>query len=258
MRAAWLAAGTVATVIALLVSTVSLWRGFARAKMPMETTERSISFTKDKVEIKATAGQVNLIIVAGRAGELLISRTLRWSRNRPDVTEDWDAGTSTLRLEAVCPGADQPDGPLCHADYMVSVPPEADVVAGTTGGELAVHYTFGDLRLTSVSGNVRIGDVSGALWARTGTGNIDANRLDVEKADVETGAGDVELWFANPPTSVRAIVRTRGDVDVRVPEGAYDVTAEATNINLDIKKDRESPRKIIATARNGSVSLCCR
>ncbi|WP_188197464.1 hypothetical protein [Nonomuraea sp. SYSU D8015] len=259
MRAAWLAAGTVATAIALLMSTVLLWREFASARTPADVTQRSIPFMKDKVQIQAVAGQVSLVLMPGRAGELLINRTLRWSRDRPDVTEDWNARTSTLRLKAVCPGADQPDGPVCRATYMIMVPPETDIVAGTTEGMLSVENTFGNLRLTSVSGFIQIDGVFGTVWARTRTGDIEADRIDGEQADVEVGAGNVDLWFVNPPTSVRAVVRTAGAVGVNLPRtGAYDVTAEATNVTLDIKRDEQSPRKIIATVGDGSVTLCCR
>jgi hypothetical protein len=258
MRAAWLVAGALATVIALLLSTVGIWRGFARARVPVESAQRSIPFTGGKIELKAVAGRVDMLILPGQAGELLIARTLRWSGERPGVTEDWDADASTLRLKALCPGAEQPDGPICQAEYMIFVPPETDIVAGTTRGDLAVNDVFGSVRLTSVSGNVRLTDVSGTVWARTDTGSIDADRIDGETADVEVGSGDVYLSFVNPPTSVRAVVRTRGDVSVNVPTGSYDVTADAPNITTDLRKDKDSPRKILATTKAGSVSLCCR
>ncbi|TMR94614.1 DUF4097 family beta strand repeat-containing protein [Nonomuraea basaltis] len=258
MRAAWLAAGAVVTVIALVVSTTALWRGFARARTPVDTTQRSIPFAKDKVEIKGATTQVSVIVLAGEAGELLIHRTLRWSRDRPDITEDWEAATSTLRLEAACPGSDQPDGPVCRADYVIFVPPETDIVADTTGGELAVNDIFGSVRLTTVSGDVRVHNISGPIWARTGTGDVDAERLDGDTADVEVGSGNVDLSFVNPPMSVRAVVRTAGDVRVNVPTGLYDLTVDAANTTLDVKKDDESPRKITAKAPGGSVSLCCR
>jgi hypothetical protein len=258
MRAAWLAAGAVVTVIALLVSTVILWREFARARTPMDITQRSIAFEKSKVAIKAVSGEVSVVIMSGEAGELLIHRTLRWSENRPKIAEDWDAATSTLRLEADCPGADQLDRTICQADYMIFVPPEIDIVAGTTAGELIVNDVFGSVRLTSVSGNVGVHDVSGSVWARTGTGDVEAERVDADEADVEVGSGDVRLSFVNPPMSVRAVVRTTGVVHVRVPRGFYDATVEAADTTLDIKKDDQSPRKIILKAPGGSASLCCR
>ncbi|MFG1710630.1 DUF4097 family beta strand repeat-containing protein [Nonomuraea sp. M3C6] len=258
MRAAWLVAGAVVTVFALLVSTALLWREFARARTPSDTTLRSIPFDQQEVRVKAGKGQVNLFIMPGRAGELLIQRSLRWSRDRPTVTEDWDIRSRTLRLDAVCPGYDQPDGPVCQADYLVSVPPETDIEASTTGGELNVNRVFGSVRLSSVSGNVHVRDLSGPLWARTGTGKVDAEGLDGEQADVEVGFGDVELSFVNAPTSVKAVVRTSGDVRVAVPPVPYQVTADAAETFLDVRKDAAAPRKIIAKAPSGVVTLCCR
>ncbi|HEX4811596.1 MAG TPA: hypothetical protein VFV66_02445 [Nonomuraea sp.] len=258
MRAAWLAAGTVATVIALLLSTVLLWRGFARARTPIDTVHRSIAFTSDKVEIRTSSGPVNLVVVPGRAGELLITRTLRWSQDRPVATEVWDAARSTLRLEADCRGADQPDGPVCQADYLVSVPPETHLVAATTRGKLTVSEAFGSVRVTSVSGNVRLDDVAGPVWARSGTGSVTGGRLAGGLADVETGSGNVDLSFAGAPASVRAVVRTAGDVNVYVPPAAYDVTVSAPNATVAVKRDKTSPRKITARVKAGWVSLCCR
>ncbi|MBB5774527.1 DUF4097 family beta strand repeat-containing protein [Nonomuraea jabiensis] len=258
MRAAWLAAGALATAIALLLSTAGLWRGFARARMPEETTLRSIAFEHKDVRIKAGKGtQVNLTIQPGRAGELLIVRALRWSRDRPAVTEDWDVRSSTLRLDAVCPGEDQPNGPLCWADYVIYVPPETDVEAGTGKGRLTVSDLFGKLRLSSVAGDVEVNSLSGTLWVRSGTGNVDARDLDVEAADVEIGSGDVDLWFVSAPTTVNAVVRTAGDVNLDLPRTVYQVTAEGADTKIDVNQSLTSPRKIVVRAPKGRVSVCC-
>ncbi|MER7366731.1 hypothetical protein [Nonomuraea wenchangensis] len=258
MRALWLTAGAMATVIALFWSTAALWTAFARAREPVVTDLRSIPFDGGTVEIKATATPINLFVMPGRAGELLISRSLSWSREQPKVAESWDPATATLRLGTDCPGSGQPDGSRCQADYTVFVPPETDVVAGTTAGDLAVHNLFGSLRLTSVSGAVRLDEAAGPVWARTGSGDIDAGRLGGESADLETGAGEVRVAFTGRPTSVRAVVRTRGDVSVVVPPAPYAVTTFGTNVTLDIERDAASQRKIEARTLAGSVSVCCR
>ncbi|MFB4285153.1 DUF4097 family beta strand repeat-containing protein [Nonomuraea sp. MTCD27] len=261
MRGAWLTAGAVVTVAALVLSSVGLWRGFARARTPTDVTMRSIPFEYPEVRIKAGKGQVNLFILSGRAGELLIHRSLRWSRDRPTVTEDWDTRTRTLRLDAVCPGFDQPTGPICQADYMLYVPPETDLEAGTSGGDLMVDDLFGDVRLTSVSGDIRVRSVSGDLWARTGTGLVDAKELSGGgKADVEVGSGDVDLSFSDVPTEVKAVVRTSGDVSVNVPRDVYDVTTVAANTTINVERKPGTARKITARAPGGAVSViavCC-
>ncbi|MFI7128262.1 DUF4097 family beta strand repeat-containing protein [Nonomuraea sp. NPDC050153] len=258
MRAAWLAAGAVATVIALIISTTALWRGFARARVPEEHTQRSIAFEQKNLRIKTGKGtQVDLTVMPGRAGELLIDRSLRWSRDRPTVTEDWDARSSTLRLDAVCPGEEQPNGPICLADYMIFVPPETDLEAGTSSGLLNVSDLFGKVRLSTVAGDVNVRNLSGAIWARSGTGDVDAKGLDVEAADVEIGSGNVDLSFISAPTTVKAVVRTAGSVNLDLPRTVYDVTAEGVDADVDVDRNPTSPRKIIARAPKGRVSVCC-
>ncbi|MEU6717642.1 hypothetical protein ABZ897_39770 [Nonomuraea sp. NPDC046802] len=257
MRAAWLTAGALATVIGLTLSTTLIWVGFARARTPSAFSERSIPFTQDEIRIKVTKGQVNVHILPGEAGELLVNRRLRWSGERPDVSDIWDTGTRTLRLEAVCPGYDQPEGPICQADYMLFLPPETDVDASTTVGDLNIDGMFGDVRLTSVSGTINAVRVSGDLWARSGSGLIQANLLKGDRADLEIGSGDVYASFADPPANVRAVVRTTGDVTVLLPEGDYDVTTEAARTALDVDKAPGAPRKVTAEAPNGTVRVCC-
>ncbi|MFC5832931.1 DUF4097 family beta strand repeat-containing protein [Nonomuraea insulae] len=255
MRAVWLMAGAVATVVALSLSTVLLWHEFARARTPMDVTTRSIPFPYQEVRIKAGKGRVDLLVLPGQAGELLIQRQLRWSKERPTVTEDWDGRSRTLRLDAVCPGSDQPDGPVCEAEYMIFVPPETDIEAGTSTGDLTIGDLFGDARLTSVSGDVRVQSLSGDLWARTGTGDVDAERLSGGKADVEVGSGDVGLMFTAVPSDVKAMVRTTGAVQVAVPRSTYDVTVAGVNTTIAVKRDAGSSRKIIAKTSEGNVSV---
>ena len=266
MRKVWLVAGAVTTVVALTLSTLNLWRVFAGARTPRDVTLRSIPFDGDSVRVKAGKGQVALSVLPGKAGELLVERALRWDGERPKVTEDWDPRSRTLSLEAVCPGSDQPKGPLCQADYTLFVPPETDLEASTRSGHITVHGLFGDVRLTSVSGDVDVREVSGDLWARSGTGSVDADGLTGKKADVEVGSGDVELMFAVTPSQVKAVVRASGDVSVHVPpqaragtDGAhaYDVTVSGTNTTVDVPQREDAKRTIVATTAEGIVTVCC-
>ncbi|NBE97149.1 hypothetical protein FE391_04950 [Nonomuraea sp. KC401] len=258
MRAVWLTLGALTTIVALLASTAALWDGFASTRMPEDTRQRSIPFSDRKIKISSSRGDVHVSIVPGQAGEVFIRGTVRWTRDRPTVSEDWDARTSTLRLDVACPETGRPEDPRCMADYLLSVPPETDIEAGTTRGDLDAGHVFGDVRLTSVSGTVRVNDLAGSLWARVGTGDINAEGLNADKTDVEVGAGDVNLSFVNPPSAVRAVVRTSGDVGVFVNSGSYDLTVAGRNTTVDIDKDPASPRKITAKAPDGYVTLCCR
>ncbi|WP_052423049.1 hypothetical protein [Nonomuraea candida] len=258
MRGLWLTAGAVVTVIALALSTTLLWSAFAAGRTPTDRAMRSIPFEGSGLRVKTGRGQVHVWVMAGRAGELLLQRSMQWSKDRPTVTEDWDSATGTLLLDATCPGSDQPDGPLCEAEYTLLVPPETDLAADTAGGGLWVSDLFGDLRLTSVSGDVRVEGAAGEVWARAGTGSFTGEGLRGERADVEVGSGDVSLYFEGAPTDVRAIVRTAGDVRVTVREGVYDVTATGENTTVDVRRRAGAARRIVAGAGGGTVTVCCR
>lgn len=254
MRAAWLTAGAVATVIALLLSTALLWRGFSKGRAPQEFQRKSIAFTLPTLKVRTGKGQVNLYILPGKAGELQLNRYLRWtSLDRPAVTEKWDG--RSLLLDVDCKGSGQPDGPLCEADYTLLVPPETDIEATTTVGDLGVNQITGGVRLTTVSGQVSADNTTGKVWARSGSGTIEARGLYGDQVDVETGSGDVDMNFIIPPQKVRAVARAMGNVSVSVPPSDYDVTVEGRNTSVEIEKSPDSSRKINALAPLGSVSV---
>ncbi|RSM95573.1 hypothetical protein DMB42_49395 [Nonomuraea sp. WAC 01424] len=256
MRAVWLTAGALATVAALLLSTILVWNGFARATAPQERRLRSIPFALDKLKVTTGSGEVNLEIVPGPAGELTLDRSVGWtSIDRPMITEDWNG--DTLRLDIRCRGSRQPNGPMCRADYTLLVPFETEVEARTTIGDLMVGQVIGAVRLTTVSGDVLADGVTGEVWARSGSGTIRGNSLLGGRADVETGSGDVQLDFANPPLSVRAVARATGDVELRMPAETYDVTAEGRRTEVEVDAAKGAPRKIEARAPLGSVRVCC-
>ncbi|MEU8250500.1 hypothetical protein [Nonomuraea sp. NPDC048916] len=257
MRKLWLTLGAVATAFTLVGSTVGLWHAFAEAQPPKESTRRSIPFELAKLKLEAERGNVSLQVLPGEAGELVLERMLRWSADKPAVTEDWDG--RTLRLSAVCPGSDRFDPPLCQADYLLLVPPETDLEIATVNGGLGVSRVHGDVRATSVSGPVHIEDTRGDLWVRSGSGDVRADGLTGYHVDVEVGSARVELSFRASPSEVRAVARAAGDVDVFVPsELTYDVTTDALRIDVNVLTDKESPRKITAGTPDGVVFLCCR
>lgn len=253
MRPVWLAIGTVLTAGALFLSTALLWDGFANAGPPTEERTRAIPFSGGKLAVQTAGGNVSLNIVPGIAGEVGLTRRIRWSATKPKITEDWNG--SSLRLSAECPGEDEER--VCDADYTVFVPVEVEIEATTAGGMLEVSDLYGDVRATSTSGDIAVRQTMGALRIRSGSGDVNASGLRGERADVETGSGDVNLYFHEAPKEVKAVVRTVGDVRIRVDSGTYALTIESAINEINVDQDLSAPRKIVARAPNGSVEICC-
>lgn len=258
MRAAWLTAGAVATVFALLLSTTLVWRGFSRGRTPQENHGRSVPFELSALKVTTGGGAVSVDINPGPAGALVINRSTRWtSVEKPRITEEWDG--RTLRLDIRCGDSGRLDDSYCESQYTLFVPPETDVEGSTTVGDLTVSDVVGGVRLTTVSGSVRVDRLPGSLWVRSGSGDVWADSLTGGRADLESGSGDVHIHFMDPPIGVRAVARAAGDVDVdvRVPVGSYDVTAQGRRTEVDVDSAEGVDKKIEARAPLGTVRVCC-
>jgi hypothetical protein len=252
VRAIWLGVGSALTVLAVILSTVAFSSVFADAKLPTETTSRSIPIDT-LAELRVEAGHhVNVRILPGEAGVIGIERFLQWSQDKPSASEDWDG--RTLRLDATCSGGEMPTGPICYADYLLLVPQGTAVEAVGAAGSLAVNRMAGGVRLTTVSGWISASGIPGSLYVRSGSGRFRGDDLRGD-ADVEVVAGDVDLSFLVPPTQVRAVVKTSGDIRVILPNGGYDVTAQAPEVISMLESDPVSPRKIAASTPDGTVEI---
>jgi len=247
----------VATVFALLLSTMLIWRGFSRGRVPQETHRVSVPFELSALKITTGDGAVSVDINPGPAGTLLINRDMRWtSDEKPKITEEWDG--RTLRLDIRCDDSGAlGSSSYCESAYTLFVPPETDVEAATTVGDLSISDMLGGVRLTTISGAVRADRLPGSVWARSSSGSVWASALSGGRADLESGAGDVRVDFMDEPAEVRAVARVAGDVDVRVPVGSYDVTAEGRRTEVQVDSSKDADRKIEARAPLGTVRVCC-
>lgn len=256
MRPLWLAAGTVCTIVAVLLAAGGVWHGFARAELPSEHKSRSIPFSGKQFKLEVVQGVVDVDVVTGEAGVVDLYRTLRWTKDKPTVKEDWDG--RSLRLSVTCPGDDQPNRPACMAEYELLVPDETEFEATTTSGTLNVDGLHADVRVTSVSGNVRASGIAGNVWIRSASGDINTGMLAGDRADVETGSGEVSVDFDKPPSLVRAVARVSGNVTVRVPVQRYDVSVQAKWSEVAVSSDVDSQRKLTAMAPQGQVLIFAR
>ncbi|NUW35127.1 hypothetical protein HTZ77_27390 [Nonomuraea sp. SMC257] len=256
MRAVWLTLGTVTTLAGLIVSTTLLFLGFAHAELPSEVSQSSFPFQGSQVRLIVEEGVSSVSVQTGEAGEVVVERWVRWTSRQPDVKEEWGAGN--LRLSANCPNPERPGEPSCQVGYDIRVPPETSLEAGTASAPLNLSQIHGKVRVTSVSGDVHVEGAAGDLYVRSGSGDVEGQALGGEHADVEVGSGGVHLVFRQPPAEVRAVVRTSGTVMVDVPRNAaYDVTAEAPTVDVDVRREAGAPRRITASVTEGQVDICC-
>ncbi|WP_436758803.1 hypothetical protein [Streptosporangium sp. V21-05] len=258
VRTAWLVAGGTLTALTVAFTALASWAEIMTVPPSFETTLQSRALTSPRIVVETTS-HVNISVVPGATKRLGMERTLFWTRDRPQVTEEWDG--RTLTLDVHCPGGDRPGGPVCQADYTLSVPAATDVEAASHRfGTVSVSGIQGDLRLSTVTGDVVVDGTGGALRVRTQNGHVIGTGLRSAGTDVETGRGDVNLRFVAPPGDVSAVVKTAGDVEVRVPDGeeyeeGYNVRTNTGNATVRVRLDPAAPRRITALTGAGRLSV---
>ncbi|MBT0770093.1 DUF4097 family beta strand repeat protein [Kineosporia sp. J2-2] len=251
LRAVWLAAGAVATVIVL----VSVGRVFAGAAVPAQHGEDDATLTHpvSKVVVDSNAGDAT--VTDGPDGQVTLSRRTTWSIGaRPRVEQHWQG--DVLHLDVRCPEGGVAGIDDCSADFEIQVPAGADVEAKTEAGTLSVTGVGGDVRLSSSAGDIELSGVGGSIHARTQKGSISGDDLNATSTDVEAQAGDAELSYASPPRRVRAVT-SAGDVSVLVPSGAYAVVAhsDSQEATVGFTPDPDAEATITATVDAGSVEV---
>lgn len=257
-RTAWLIAGGTLTAFTVAFTALASWAEIMAVRPSFETTLQSRALTSPRIVVEAT-GHVNISVVPGATKRLGMERTLFWTQDRPKVTEEWDG--RTLTLDAHCPGGDRPGGPVCQADYVLSVPAATDVEAASHRfGTVSVSGIQGDLRLSTAVGDVVVDGAGGALRVRAQTGHVIGNGLRSAGTDVETGTGDVDLKFVAPPDDVSAVVKTAGNVAVKVPAGedyeeGYNVRTNTGSAIVGVRLDPAAPRRITALTGAGRLSV---
>jgi hypothetical protein len=157
------------------------------------TTTTPVTGVVTALDVETGTGDVT-VDVAPAGTPVRVTATRRWAFAEPTVTTAVDGGT--LRLRSTCDPASVLGG--CSVDWTVSVPADAAV------------------RVTTGTGDVRVGGTRGGASVSTGTGDVDLSALEAATVGVETGTGDVRLRFIAVPDQVRVTTGT-GDVEVRVP-----------------------------------------
>jgi hypothetical protein len=153
------------------------------------------------------------------------------------VATDFEAtaqdGTLLIRV-----GCSWLSGPWCRADLRIEVPPSLAVDVRTDTG-----------RITAV-------DLAGSLRASSDTGSIRAAGMSSSTVEANSGAGEVELRFAEAPDAVRASSDARS-VTVVVPddESTYrvDASSDAGSTRTEVRTDPSSPRTIEVRGSGGAT-----
>ena len=189
----------------------------------------------DRVVVQVARGDVRLVPAEEGSTDLTVERTERWRFIRPETSVRVDrAGVATVT--GSCPRIVIVIG-SCAVDYVLRVPPGAQVYVRTDHGTVVAEGLDGWVRIV------------------TDGGAVEASGLRSPEVVVESGGGDADLAFAASPS--RIDVRSGGgDVAIAVPSGAfYAVDTRGSTGELDVRVEERTDAERTMRIDSGSGSV---
>lgn len=253
-RGLWRVAGSVATAVALLLTSFTAWTWLVG--LSAETVTSTSSFARPVSLIVFDVDDGDLMLAPGPAGEVAVERRLAGTWAEPTVTETWDG--TVFRVVGGCA-----DGPLrlgfdpgCVAAYTMAVPAGVVVDARTRTGDIEARGLEGEARLSSVNDSITVADMAGQLALHTTSGEIVGTGLQSSRVAVRAGRGDVDLRFAAPPDRI-TVAAQNGTVIIEVPAGdRYRVSVSTTGSQeIDVVHDPDAVRTIEVRSTNADIEI---
>lgn len=216
-----------APLLWLVGSVLLLLVAYAIASLPWRSAAASLDFPAPirGVDVRVDAGEV-LVRGDDDTDAVRLRRTARFGIRRPRVHEDVD------------------DDRVLHLHARGSLRYELVVPSG-----VPVDVRVG-------SGRASVVALAGPVTVRTGAGSVDGRALESRRVTAEADGGSVRLWFDRPPADVD-VSSSRGEVDLRLPGGPYDVDAEgeAGGCTVAVPVASGAPCRVRARSHGGGVRI---
>lgn len=252
VRIAWIAVGSIAAVLGLLVAGTSVASAFARDR---ETTRQVVP---DQVEVLEVDGHhnVSVRIVGSDRDDVDVEAVAHRGLLTPD--QDVEVEGDRLVVSSSCgPLSPLAVGLFCGTDYTISVPAELDVVVDGAGSVTVVDVA-GSVDITTSGGSATLDGTSGAVDVHTRGGSVEGLGLRSRSVEVASDGGSVQLTFERPPDLVD-LTSTGGGVVAELPDEAVayrvDASADGGRVDTQVRTDPDAERTITAHSDGGSVVL---
>jgi hypothetical protein len=185
--------------------------------------------------IEIDAGNADVTIIRWDRPEFRIqAQRVGWSMGDFDVAVRTDGDAVKVSHRANC-------GFFCgEIRYQIAAPASADVRVTTLSGDVRIEAIDGEITVDTVSGDVRLDSLGSSLTVDTVSGDATLRDGRVASVRVGTTSGDVNLRGINGSLAVTTIsgsIKVRdivgGPVGLRTTSGAIDANG-ALSGNLDI------------------------
>ncbi|MDL4775108.1 MULTISPECIES: hypothetical protein [Thermomonosporaceae] len=249
-RGVWIALAAVTAFVVVAPSCLQMWGRAIR-----QSSEGSKVYRQPISEIRVNSGAATLALGPGRDGQVTVRRQLRWSLDRPHVQVA--VAGEVMTVDFSCEGRSQLFSSLdCEGDLDLRVPAGVRLRISSGSGEVGVGGLSGDLDLRTGSGAANLTGLSGPVHFSAGSGEVKGTRLATPELTGRIHSGRMDLGFAAPPRRVTATSGS-GEVRIGVPRGSYyrvlaRSSAGGSHVNGALV-DQDAPAMISVQSGSGST-----
>lgn len=208
----------------------------------VKTGRRGSDFSQVRIEVTATAGQIEIRTVypRGRSSGVSVDYQLTVPRtvNLESITTA--SGEISVTGPALRVTANTASGDIRVRNI------DQDAVLSTASGNVNIQKTGGDLRVKTASGDIVINDAGSHLFAQAATGSITVRNVRGD-ASLSSSNGNIRVEGAGGKVNARA---TSGSIVILDAGG--DVQADSLSDNLMISKVKG---RVSATTLSGNITL---
>ncbi|MGW1076233.1 DUF4097 family beta strand repeat-containing protein [Streptomyces sp. NPDC002537] len=225
----------VPAAVAACAAAALLTAGCSMADGPTKKAERT--YTVDGkvtvVDAETSGGNITVVPVDAASGPVRVTEKYEYSGQKPDPQHSLQDGRFRLRRDD-CGGNER----KCVVSFEVAVPRTAAVDLRTSGGDISVRGT------------------SGEIAAHTSGGDITIEDCTAKKATARTSGGNVSATFTATPDQVDGGT-SGGNVEIRVPRGSYavDASTKGGDRKVTIPTDDRSAHSVKAHTKGGDVTV---
>ncbi|MCR2810879.1 MULTISPECIES: DUF4097 domain-containing protein [unclassified Microbacterium] len=132
-----------------------------------------------------------------------------------------------------------------------------DAVLDLSAGDLTVDGDFGNLDIRIGAGGLTVDGSAQTLLAELSAGAADIELADVREAQFSVSAGTVDARLTGSSPREVTVDVSAGSLDLRVPEGAYDVRSDvsAGEFNNELRTDAGARNVVDVTVSAGSATI---
>lgn len=202
---------------------------------PTKKAERTYTLDGEVkvVDAATNGGNITVVPMEGSGGPVRVTEKYEYSSKKPDPRHSLKDGRFTLERDD-CGGSNH----RCTVNVEVLVPRTVAVDLRTSGGNITVRGTSGEIAAHTSGGDITIEDSA------------------AKKATARTSGGTVTATFTRVPDAVDG--RTQGgDVEIHVPRDSYAVEAstQGGTREVTVPTDDRSTHAIKAHTQGGDVTV---